>query len=200
MHFGTRGAFKSVVAAELAALAGWAAAEGADRFGALIAGARGAPIRSGAAEGAAPALCAALAALEPGGDAPLVRRAARAAEEAAIGTRFIVVSDFADADAVLAGAVRRLRARGEVVLVWVLDPLEARLPPPARYPLTDDREHVVLDTAPAGVRAAHARDVAARHERLARLAARPGTRCHAVRTGEELFTALERPVLERALA
>jgi uncharacterized protein (DUF58 family) len=200
MRFGTRSAFKSVVAAELAALAAWAAAEGADRFGALVAGARGASIRTGAAEGAAPALCAALAALEPGEDAPLDRLAARAAEEAAIGTRFIVVSDFADADAVLAGAVQRLRTRGEVVLVWVVDALEVHLPPPARYPLTDGREHLVLDTAPSGVRAAHARDMAARRERLARLAARPGTRCHAVRTGEELFSALERPFLERALA
>jgi len=30
-------------------------------------------------------------------------------------------------------------------------------------------------------------------------AAQPGTRCHAVRTGEELFGALERPFAERAL-
>jgi len=38
MRFGTRAAFKSVLAAEIAALAGWAAAEGGDRFGALVAG------------------------------------------------------------------------------------------------------------------------------------------------------------------
>jgi uncharacterized protein (DUF58 family) len=200
MRFGTRAAFKSVVAAELAALAGWAAAEGANRFGALVAGGSGAHIRAGAAEGAAPALCAALAAHEPGGDAALDALAARAAGEAAAGTRFIVVSDFADAAAALDGAVRRLRARGEVVLVWVFDALEVRLPPPARYPLTDGREHLLLDTAPVAVRAAHARAVAARRERLARFAAQPGTRCHAVGTGEDLFTALERPFAERALA
>jgi uncharacterized protein (DUF58 family) len=200
MRFGTRAAFKSVLAAEIAALAGWAAAEGANRFGALVAGGRGAHIRAGAAEGAAPALCAALAALEPGDDAPLDQLAARAATEAAVGTRFIVVSDFTDGDAALENAVRRLRARGDVVLIWVFDALEVRLPPPARYPLTDGREHLVLDTASAGVRAAHARAVAARRERLARFAAQPGTRCHAVRTGEELFSALERPFAERALA
>jgi uncharacterized protein (DUF58 family) len=200
MRFGTRAAFKSVVAAELAALAGWAAAEGADRFGALIAGAGGAAIRTGPAEGAAPALCAALAAAPAGGDAALDALAARAAGEAAVGTRFVVVSDFADAEETLAGAVRLLRARGDVVLVWVFDALEVRLPPPARYPLTDGTDHLLLDTAPAGVRAAHARDVAARRERLARFGAQPGTRCHAVQTGEELFGALERPFLERALA
>jgi len=197
MRFGTRAAFKSVVAAQVAALAGWAAAEGGNRFGALVAGASGAHIRAGAAEGAAPALCAALAAQVPGDEASLDHLAARAAGEAAIGTRFVLVSDFADTDAALASAVRRLRARGDVVLVWVFDAMEVRLPPPARYPLTDGREHLVLDTAPAGVRAAHARDVAARRERLARFAAQPGTRCHAVRTGEELFTALERPFAER---
>ncbi len=198
MRFGTRAAFKSVVAAQLAALAGWAAAAGGDRFGALIAGAHDAGIRTGAAEGAAAALCAALAAGAPGdqaaaSEAPLDALAARAAGEAAAGTRFIVVSDFADPDAVLERAAKALRAHGELSLVWVLDPMEERLPPPARYPLTDGREHLVLDTAPAGVRAAHARDFAARRARLARCAAQSGTRCHAVRTGEELFAALDRP-------
>ena len=80
------------------------------------------------------------------------------------------------------------------------DVLEARLPPPARYPLTDGREHLLLDTASAAVRAAQAHAVAAKRARLARFAALPGTRCHAVRTGEELFGALERPFLEQAPA
>ncbi|MDH5210209.1 MAG: DUF58 domain-containing protein [Betaproteobacteria bacterium] len=200
MRFGTRAAFKSVAAAEIAALAGWAAQEGGDRFGALVAGASGASIRTGTAEGAAPALCAALVAEPAGGEAALDALAARAAGDATVGTRFVVVSDFADDEETTAHAIRLLRARGDLVLVWVCDPLEMRLPPPARYPLTDGREHLVLDTAPPGVRAAHARDVAARRERLARFAAQPGTRCHAVQTGEELFGALERPFLERALA
>jgi len=193
MRFGTRAAFKSVVAAEVAALAGWAAAEGANRFGALIAGAPGALVRVGAAEGAAPALCRLLAADAPVEDAALDALAARAASEAAVGTRFVLVSDLADDDDVLAGAVRRLRARGELILVWVVDPLEERLPPPARYALSDGRERLLLDTAAAGVRAAHARARAARRARLARFAAQAGTRCHLVRTGEELFGALARP-------
>jgi uncharacterized protein (DUF58 family) len=213
MRFGTRAAFKSVVAAQVAALAGWAAAEGGDRFGALIAGEHDGSIRVGAAEGSTPALCAALAAVAsddaalaaqaPGGDAPVTQTAldhlaARAAGEAAIGTRFVVVSDFADPDAAVSSAVKMLRARGDVVLVWVFDPMEVRLPPPARYPLTDGREYLVLDTAPAAVRAAHAREVAARRERLARFATQPGMRCHAVGTGDELFSALERPFAERS--
>ncbi len=207
MHFGTRAAFKSVVAAQVAALAGWAAAEGGDRFGALIAGAQTAHIRVGAAEGSTPALCAALvaaashnAAFAAGAsaDAALDHLAARAADEAAIGTRFVVVSDFADPDEVVARAVRMLQARGDVVLVWVFDPMEVRLPPPARYPLTDGREHLVLDTAQASVRAAHAHDVALRRAQLARFATQPGIRCHAVRTGEALFSALERPFAEGA--
>jgi len=210
MHFGTRSAFKSVVAAHVAALAGWAAAEGGDRYGALIVGARDAMVRVGAAEGSAPALCAALVAAahddaalaavmvdEPSGGAALDRLAARAAGEAAIGSRFVIVSDFADPAAALAAAVKRLRARGDVILVWVFDTMEVRLPPPARYPLSDGREHLVLDTASSAVRAAHAREVAARCERLARVAAQTGAQCHAVRTGEELFTALERPFAER---
>ena len=200
MRFGTRAAFKSVVAAHVAALAGWAAAAGGERFGALIAGARDPGVPVGAAEGATAALCAALAAQEPGDEVALDHLAARAAAEGALGTRFVLVSDFADAEDLLERAAKALRARGDLVLVCVLDPLELRLPPPARYPLTDGREHLVLDTAPAGVRAAHARDFEARRARLARLAARPGTRCHAVCAGEDLFAALARPFSSRAAA
>jgi len=195
MRFGTRSAFKSVAAAEIAVLAGWAAAAGSGRFGALVAAARPTSIRTGAAEPATMALCATLAAAEsPGdpGDTPLDVLAARAAEEAGTGARFIVVSDFADGDNVLERAARLLGGRGAVTLVWVFDPLEERLPQPGRYPMTDGREHLVLDTALPAVRAAHARDFAERRKRLQRCAAQPGTRCHAVRTGAELFTALER--------
>ena len=183
-----------------------------DESDALIAGAQCTSIRVGAAEGATLALCTALAAGTSGdtglvagtpdpaqADGPaLDQLAARAAGEAAIGTRFVLVSDFSDPDRDLARAVRTLRARGDVVLVWVFDALEVHLPPPARYPLTDGRAHLLLDTAPAGVRAAHARDVAVRRERLARFAVQSGTRCHAVRTGEDVFSALERPFAEAA--
>ncbi len=200
MRFGTRAAFKSVLAAELAALAGWAAAEGGDRFGALVAGGSGAMVRAGAAEGSAPALCVALATGGEASDAPLDALAARAAADATLGTRFLVVSDFADPEGVLEDALKLLRARGDVVLAWVFDPLEVRLPPPARYPLTDGAAALVLDTAPAAVRAAHARDVAARRERLERLATRPGMRAHAVATGEDVFGALERPFAEARAA
>lgn len=194
MRFGTRAAFKSVLAAHLAALAGWAAAAGGERFGALIAGARNPAIPPGAAEASAAALCAALAAGEPGEDTPLERLAARAAAGSAPGTRFVLVSDFADGEDALERALESLRARGDAILLCVLDPLEVQLPPPARYPLTDGREHLVLDAASAPVRAAHARELEARRARLRRLAARPGTRCHELRTGEDLFAALARRI------
>ena len=187
MRFGTRAAFKSVVAAHVAALAGWAAAAGGERFGAHIAGARARHVPLGAAEGAAAALCAALAAQQPGEEEPLERLAARAAAEGPIGTRFVLVSDFAESGEALERAAQSLRVRGELVIVCVRDPLELRLPPPARYPLTDGREQLVLDTASAGVRAAHARALEAHRARLQRLAAHPGTRCLALCTGEDLF-------------
>ena len=197
MRFGTRAAFKSVVAAELAALTGWAAAADGDRFGALVAGAHNACIGTAAAESSAGALCAALGETPasheaPASEPPLDALAARAAAEAAAGTRFVVVSDFADPDPVFARATQLLHSRGLLVLLWVLDPIEERLPPRGRYPLTDGRAHLVLDTTAAAVRAAHARDFAARRERFARCAAQPGIRCHVVRAGEELFSALRR--------
>jgi uncharacterized protein (DUF58 family) len=200
MRFGTRGAFKSVVAAHLAALAGWAAAAGGERFGALIAGARHAHVPVGAAEGATAMLCAALATPEPGEEDAIDRLAARAAAQAVPGTRFVLVSDFAEPADSLERAAQFLRARGDLVLVCVLDALELSLPPPARYPLTDGREHLVLDTASAKVRSAHALELAARRARLLGLAAQRGTRCHAVCAGEDLFGALARPFVAGAVA
>jgi len=204
MRFGTRRAFKSVVAAEIAALTAWAAAAGGDRFGALVAGGSERAIRTGAADDSAPALCDALVREAPdsglrAGETPIDALARRAASEAPRGSRFVVATDFADPDAAVVDAVQTLRSRGEVFLVWVFDAMEAWLPPPARYPLTDGREHLTLDTAAADVREAHARGVAARCGRLARFAAQPGTRCHAVRTGAELFAALAQPFGQPAL-
>jgi uncharacterized protein (DUF58 family) len=194
MRFGTRSAFKSTVAAHLAALAAWAAAAGGERFGAAVAGARRALVPLAAAEGAAAALLAALCAPPDGGDdAPLAPLAARAAAESPPGTRFFLVSDFAGDAGDFERAARALAARGEVILVCVLDALEERLPPPGRYALAYEREHLVLDAGDAAVRAAHARDLEARRARLASLAARPGTRRREVRTGEDLFAALARP-------
>ena len=81
------------------------------------------------------------------------------------------------------------------VLSWVSTLGRCRhcqAPVSGRYPLTDGRESVVLDASSAAVRAAQARDAAARRRRLARLAALPGVRVLAVRAGEELFAALDR--------
>jgi len=187
MHFGTRAAFKSVLAAHLAALAAWAAAEGGERFGALIAGAPPLHIGSGAA------LCAALAGDPTGDETTLDALAARATLDASVGTRFVVVSDLSDDEETLARALKTLRGHGELILFWVFDVLELRLPPPARYPLSDGHAQLVLDAASPAVRSAQARAAAARRARLLRMAAAPGTRLRAIGTGEDLFAALERP-------
>ena len=187
MRFGTRAAFKSVVAAHVAALAGWAAAAGGERFGAHISGGRARHVPLGAAEGAALALCSVLAAQQPGTEEPLERLAALAAAEAPVGARFVLVSDLTEPGDALERAAQTLRARGELVLICVRDPLELRLPPPARYPLTDGRAQLVLDTASAGVRSAHARAQEAQRVRLQRLGAHPGTRCLVLCAGEDLF-------------
>jgi uncharacterized protein (DUF58 family) len=189
MRFGTRAAFKSVVAAHVAALAGWAAAACGRRFGAWVAGTDPWRVPPGPAEGATAALCALLAAPQGRLDEPLERLAMRAAEEAARGTHFIVVSDFAETGDALEHALRPMRARGELVLVCVRDEFEERLPAPARYLLTDGEALLALDTADAEVRAAHAREAQAHRARLLALAGRRGTRCRFLRTGDDLLAA-----------
>ena len=193
MRFGTRAAFKSVVAAHVAALAGWAAAACGRRFGACVAGTDPWRIPAGAAEGAAAALCALLAAPQRLIDESLERLAMRVAEETARGTRFVVVSDFAEPADALERTLRPLRARGELVLVCVRDQFEEHLPAPARYLLTDGEALLALDTADAAVRAAHAREAQAHRARLLALGGRHGTRCRFLRTGDDLLAVHDTP-------
>jgi uncharacterized protein (DUF58 family) len=165
MRFGTRVAFKSVIAAQAAALLAWAAADQGDRVGGLVfdegrdyegrpaARTRGllpllnalAELTQPVAEDSNTPLGNGYASLSPAADklARLVRP----------GSLVFLLSDFADlAQQAEPTWLGRLSAGSEVVLVRIYDPLEALPPPPGRYPVTDGRRRGVLDTREAARR------------------------------------------------
>lgn len=165
LFFGSRGAFKSVVAARLAALLAWFTILRGDRLGAQLfagerhrllpplSGQRGlmhllgtllewyAPVPTGSSDGG---LCAALNRL-------------RGASHK--GGLVILISDFARIEDRLDSEITLLRRHHDVLACRIADPLELRLPPPGRYPISDGRRQGLLDV----------RTRAARQQQQARL-------------------------------
>jgi uncharacterized protein (DUF58 family) len=202
MHFATRVAFKSVVAAKAAALLGWAAVERGERVGGLVFDERAhVHQRPAPRQHALLALLRALSAT-PG---PVRERGLRGVADAVdqllrlpvTGGTVFVLSDFAGADDD-AGWLERLTQRADVALVAVHDPIEETAPPPGRWPVLGPTGRQVLDTRSAGRRAWYERGFRRRRERLAEMAQRRGAHLLALRTdwpvGPSLARGLGQPV------
>ena len=138
MFFGSQRSFKSVLAAELAALAAWTALQGGDRVGGVVFNDRHidtiAPLRSRAR---VQALCAriveqnqALDAYQPDvdGSGQLDRVLHRILAVGGHDQLICLVSDFAGAGASTLSLLRELSAHNDVVAFQVFDPLAQQLP------------------------------------------------------------------------
>jgi len=156
MFFGTRVAFKSVIAAQAAALIGWAAINRGDRVGALLASGSGHhELRpAGGRRGVLRLLNMVVEASHPvngyGTDDGLDAALVRTRRVVKPGSLVVVISDFYGLDDEAQRHFMRLRAHNDVMACWIRDPLEQHAPPPGRYPITDGRYRAVLDTARVG--------------------------------------------------
>ncbi len=201
MRFGTRVAFKSVVAARVAALLGWAAVDRADRVGGLVFDEHRHLERRPAARTA--------------GLLPLLERLAEPAEaggrghgslgEAALhlirlvrpGGLVAVISDFAGVHATSGRWIAELAAAGELLLIMIHDPLESAAPPPGRYPVTDGVQRGVLDLTGALSRDAYERRYRERLETLGLLARRHRAHLLDLATDEPAGPVLARGLMAR---
>ena len=151
MRFGTRRAFKSVVAAETASLLAWAAAANGDRVGGLVfAGEKTVESRIKGGRRGTLALVRALAGIENetrgwGARDGLGNALLRARRLARPGTLAIVISDFSGLRASASQQLAKLREHNDLLCVWIHDRLESTPPPPARYPIGDGRRTATLD-------------------------------------------------------
>ena len=177
MRFGSRVAFKSVVAARAAAVLAWAAVEQGDRVGGRVFDAHCSCTRVPAPgeRGVLPLLgaLAGTAGAAPAAGHPDIATAGR--ELPALvrqGSLVVLVSDFAGIDADTDGWLGRLARTSEVLLLFVYDPLEVEPPPPGLYPASDGRRRGLLDTAGAELCAAWRGRHQRRLETLGRLARR----------------------------
>ena len=180
MFFGTRVAFKSVIAAHAAALVAWAALRRGDHVGAVIAApASEVEIRTaGGRRGVLRVLRAlhAQACLPeaPGssGASRLSELLARTRRAARAGTLVVLLSDFYGLDEEAEKALAALRRRCECIAGLVVDPLERRAPPPGRYAVSDGRASALLDTTGREFRTRYRRRFEAHEERVRAVFAR----------------------------
>lgn len=197
MFFGTRGAFKSVIAAQLAALIAWSAHHRGDRVGGVVFSehervdvkpehnrrsvlrllkelADAAPQRTGRVVGSQ--LQDALISLE---------------RHAHTGSLIFLFSDFHGFDEDIAAALSRLRRHGDTVLVHLYDPLEKSLPAEGRYRFGDGFRDLVLDMNPRKSRE-HAERFEWRLERLRAFARTHRMRLIVCATDEDPLRVLQR--------
>lgn len=195
MQFGTRVAFKSVIAARAAALLTWATIDAGDRIGGVIwDGETHHDFRpSRHAAGALP-LIRQLANTIPTTARPAaglslpLRALARVTRPQ---TRIVVISDFDGLDATAETELVRLSRHAALGLVHVYDPLEATAPPPGQYRVADEHRTVTLDLRSETARLAYTATFRERASALARLAQRVGATLITLRTSDDPIAALQ---------
>ncbi len=189
MYFGTRVALKSVIAARLCAMVAWAAAAQRDRVGGLVFNDEVmVEIKPLAGTKGVSRLLQQIVKVHndvrgseqhpdddfENGVRPLSDALLRLDRCAHTGSSICVVSDFAHFDA---GAhTAHLLQHNHTAAVRIHDPLEARLPPPAVYAITDGLSKGRLNAASARARDQYADDFEFRTDQLERVFSGPGNR------------------------
>jgi uncharacterized protein (DUF58 family) len=203
MFFATQGAFKSVIAGQVAALLGWAAVQQGDRIGAFLSAPAGhQELRpAGGRRGILRLLQALVAWTQPGtadcgdglGLGASLHRVQRVTRP---GSLIFLLSDFYGLDEEADSQLNRLSRQAEVVACQILDPLELQPPPPGRYPISDGQQGAVWDTRTPAARAHDRTLLAARQGRIQRLARRRGLPLLRLYTADDVATALARGLRE----
>ncbi len=160
MQFGTRVAFKSVIAAKVTAFWAWCAARHGDRVGGVLLRDHGS-VECKPRAGHAGVLRLLNALAEPvvlsisapaHGVAQLLQSLRSVARP---GSLIVWISDFREVTAAHAAALSELRLHSELVAVQIYDDLEAQLPPPGRYSVSDGRRSLAFDAADPALRDAY---------------------------------------------
>ena len=203
MAFGTRVAFKSVVAARAAALLAWAARDNGDRIGGIVfAGKRHRELRPAARERGMLPFLKALVDMQPTGIMPaetgnghwvdILRRLASAVRP---GSLVFLLSDFHGLPHQAEQSFARLAAHNDVVSILIFDPVEAAAPPAGRYPLSDGQRFAVLDTGDPTVADAYRNRFASHRDAVRALCHRHGSHFLTLATNQPVPETLRRGLI-----
>ena len=155
LFFGSVKAFKSVVAAQVAALLGWAAAKKGDRVGGLLINGEHKEIPPKMGKRGVLNLIRELVifnhpqkglAIKATKSSHLNDELQRLRRIARPGSLVFLISDFYNINENTQKHLLRLRQHNDLVAIQVLDPLEESAPPDGRYAVTNGEEEGVLET------------------------------------------------------
>ena len=215
MMFATRGAYKAVVAARMAALIAWSAVANGDQLGGLVFNesaheelrprlGRRAALRLLKLVAASPAwLGRPGASREPRGEpgkgepGPALAALERLARVARPGSLVFLLSDFTALEAPFERRLRQLATHCDVQLVQLFDPIEAELPPPGRYRIAMGRRMLTIDTSDEATRGRYREAFEQRRNALRMLARLPGMRFIACATDDDPALVLMRHYARR---
>lgn len=180
MFFATRVAFKSVCAARLAAMLAWAAASNRDRVGGLVFSDQGMKqLKPVAGSRGVTRLLNEIVTMHSrvkGTSATPEQHRSQLDDafqhlrrSAHTGSSVCVLTDFSGFDTIKGGAVNQLLRHNHVAACQIYDPLEARLPSPARYTISDGAQRTTLDTSSAEYRASYSSAFNERTENISQL-------------------------------
>jgi uncharacterized protein (DUF58 family) len=155
MFFGSRHKMKSVIAAELSAIAAWNVLSSEDRVGALVFNDDSVlEIRPRQNSSAVPRLLHALVEYNrrlkvgeshPGNDAQLNRVLLKAEKLCTHDFLVIIVSDLSGWDQTSVKRIKRIARHNDIMTLYVFDPLENHLPPKGRYVVSNGRLQIEFD-------------------------------------------------------
>jgi uncharacterized protein (DUF58 family) len=197
MFFGSKLAMKSVVAARFAAMVAWRVASVGDRIGALVIGeAQQWALKPARSEANVFRLLELL--VESGRALPAKKSTDYDSLATALGqlnhlaphdALVVLVSDLRGVSDDAAETLARVRRHNDLLIAWVVDPLESALPDVGLATVTDGHAELSLPSSDQGLRERYAAAFATDRARVAELCLRSGAPYF------ELSTA--RPVLEQ---
>jgi uncharacterized protein (DUF58 family) len=161
LYFGTREAFKSVIAARLAATIAWTATLNSDRIGGILLTAKEKfELRPKAGRKGVLALINALARAtrqtpDDNQDSFLEQILHYGNRTIRPGSRIFLISDFYNLNLDLEQSLSRLRRHNDLILCQIIDPLELEAPAPGIYNISNGKEHARFSTKTPTLRRAY---------------------------------------------
>ncbi len=207
MHFATRGVFKAVRAAQIAALVAWSAVANGDRLGGLIFSEREhVELRPRLGRRAALRLFQAItrdslweppAAAGSEGHGDVEHTLARLTRVARPGSLIFLLSDFRNLGERFERNLRQLAGHCDVFLFHLFDTVEVELPPPGRYRIQSGSRTVAIDTDSEAARRRYGAQFQQRHALLEKLSRFPSVHLLECATTEEPRTVLAKRFASR---
>lgn len=194
MRFGTRGSFKSVLAAKAAAMLAFLSLEEGDRVGGVVLTPAGIashePQRSrggvlGFVKAMADATQQGYGAPPPKAEPSLADALARLRHVSRPGTLAFILSDFHDFDDKAMRELGRLSLHCQVSNLFIHDALEVEAPEHGLYRMSDGTGVAVLDADDRSARAAYAKRFAERRQAIELLSRQRGMAFLPLQTGED---------------